>query len=122
VAPMNNHGAQTRALAAGVIAAVRFDGRSLKALLPDALARLPDPRDRALCEAITFEAIRWLPRYEFWLSRLLDKPLPAAAHKVHGLLLAGLAQLDAMQLADYAAISASAEAARNLRQPRFVGL
>ena len=116
------NGATTRALAAGVIAAVRFDGRSLKATLPDALARLPDARDRALCEAIAFEAIRWLPRYEFWLRRLLDKPLPASARSVHGLLLAGLAQLDAMALADYAAISATAEAARTLRQPRLVGL
>ncbi|MCX7557608.1 16S rRNA (cytosine(967)-C(5))-methyltransferase RsmB [Xanthomonadaceae bacterium JHOS43] len=115
-------GAQVRALAAGVIAAVRFDGRSLKAALPDALARLPDPRDRALCEAICFEAVRWLPRYEFWLTRLLERPLPRAAHTIHGLLLAGLAQLDAMQLADYAAISATAEAARTLRQPRLVGL
>ena len=116
------HGAKTRALAAGVIAAVRFEGRSLKAALPDALARLPDARDRALCEAIAFEAVRWLPRYEFWLTRLLDKPLTAPARNVHGLLLAGLAQLDAMALADYAAISATAEAARTLRQPRFVGL
>lgn len=116
------HGAKTRALAAGVIAAVRFEGRSLKATLPDALARLPDARDRALCEAIALEAVRWLPRYEFWLARLLDKPLPAPARNVHGLLLAGLAQLDAMALADYAAISATAEASRTLRQPRFVGL
>lgn len=115
-------GAHVRALAAGVIAAVRFDGRSLKAALPDALTRLPDPRDRALCEAICFEAVRWLPRYEFWVARLLERPLPRAANRIHGLLLAGIAQLDAMQLADYAAISATAEAARTLRQPRLVGL
>lgn len=117
-----NAGAAPRALAAGVIAAVRFDGRSLKAELPDALARLHDPRDRALCEAIAFSAVRWLPRYEFWLSHLLDRPLPTAARRVHGLLLGGLAQLDAMGLSDYAAIAASAEAARTLRQPRLVGL
>ncbi len=111
-----------RALAAEVIEAVRFDGRSLKAVLPDALARLRDPRDRALCEAIVFEAMRWLPRYEFWLGRLLDRPLPAAARRIHALLLGGFAQLDAMGLSDYAAISATAEAARTLRQPRLVGL
>ena len=65
-------GATVRALAAGVIAAVRFDGRSLKAALPDALSRLPDPRDRALCEAICFEAVRWLPPYKFWRPCLLE--------------------------------------------------
>lgn len=117
-----NPGARSRALAAQVIAAVRFEGRSLKAVLPDALAQLPDPRDRALCEAMAFEAVRWLPRYEFWLGRLLKRPLPTASRTIHALLLAGLAQLEAMGLADYAAISATAEAARTLRQPRLVGL
>jgi len=115
-------GAMPRALAAEAIAAVRFGGRSLKAVLPEALARLPDPRDRALCEAIAFEAVRWMPRYEFWLGRLLDRPLPPASRGIHALLLGGFAQLDAMALSDYAAISATAEAARTLRQPRLVGL
>lgn len=115
-------GARTRALAAEVIAAVRFDGQSLKTVLPDTLGKIADPRDRALCEAIVFEAIRWLPRYEFWLSRLLERPLPRAVRSIHALLLAGLAQLDAIGLSDYAAISTSAEAARVLRQPRLTGL
>lgn len=115
-------GALSRALAAQVIAAVRFEGRSLKAILPDALAQLADPRDRALCEAMAFEATRWLPRYEFWLGRLLERPLPTSTRVIHALLLAGLAQLEAMGLAHYAAISATAEAARSLRHPRLVGL
>lgn len=115
-------GAQPRAAAARLIAAVRFDGRSLKAQLPAALAKIRDPRDRALCEAIAFEAIRWLPRYEFWLARLLTKPLHASAQSIHGLLLGGLAQIEAMGMPEYAAISATAEAARALGQPRLVGL
>ena len=115
-------GAHPRAAAARLIAAVRFNGRSLKSELPGTLASIEDSRDRALCEAIAFEAMRWLPRYEFWLSRLLTKPLPTSARSIHGLLLAGLAQIDAMGLAEYAAISATAEAARVLRQPRLVGL
>ena len=115
-------GAAVRAAAAKAIRAVRFDGASLKAVLPKALADLRDTRDRALCEAICFEAVRWMPRYEAVLARLLERPLVAGARDVHGLLLAGLAQLDAMQLADYAALSSSAEAARVLGQPRFVGV
>ena len=116
------HGAAVRAAAAKAIRAVRFDGASLKAVMPKALAGLRDARDRALCEAICFEAVRWMPRYEAVLARLLERPLVAGARDVHGLLLAGLAQLDAMQLADYAALSSSAEAARVLGQPRFVGV
>lgn len=115
-------GALPRACAAEAIGAVRFDARSLKAVLRETLPRLGDARDRALCEAMVFQAVRFLPRYEFCLKRLLARPLPKAARTVHALLLAGLAQLDAMRLSDYAAISSTAEAARTLRQPRMVGL
>ena len=115
-------GAEVRAVAARVIQAVRFDGLSLKSVLPKALEGVPDPRDRALCEAMCFEAARWSLRYERLLDILMQRPLPPSARSIHALLLAGLAQLDAMRLADYAAISSTAEAARVLKQPRHVGL
>jgi 16S rRNA (cytosine967-C5)-methyltransferase len=115
-------GAAVRAAAARAVRAVRFDGVSLKAALPAALAGIGDVRDRALCEAICFEATRWALRYEHLLDALLSRPLPGSLRDVHALLLVGLAQLDAMQLADYAAISSTAEAARLLRHPRHVGL
>ncbi len=115
-------GTQVRVVAARVIMAIRFEGRSLKAVLPDAVAGLADARDRALCEAIVFAATRWLWRYEFWLAQLLERPLPKAARPIHAVLLAGLAQLDALALAEHAALAATAEAARELRQPRMVGL
>jgi 16S rRNA (cytosine967-C5)-methyltransferase len=114
-------GAEVRAAAARAILAVRFEGLSLKAALPRALEDLGDARDRALCEAICFEAARWSQRYERLLEKLTQRPLPPSARVVHALLLAGLAQLDAMRLADYAAISSTAEAARLLKQPRHVG-
>ncbi len=114
-------GAEVRAAAARAILAVRFEGLSLKTALPRALEDLGDARDRALCEAICFEAARWSQRYERLLEKLTQRPLPPSARVVHALLLAGLAQLDAMRLADYAAISSTAEAARLLKQPRHVG-
>jgi 16S rRNA (cytosine967-C5)-methyltransferase len=52
----------------------------------------------------------------------MDKPLPAREHLIESLLLAGLAQLDALALPAHAAVSATAEAARVLRRPAFVGL
>jgi 16S rRNA (cytosine967-C5)-methyltransferase len=115
-------GAEVRAAAARVLARVRFDGQSLKAALPAFRDQLDDPRDRALCEAISFAACRFLPRYEALLGLLLQRPLARTAREVHGLLLAGLAQLDALQMPSYAALDATAEAARRLRQPRLVGL
>lgn len=115
-------GAAVRVAATRAIAAVRFEGASLKATLPSALAGFDDSRDRALCEAICFEACRWTLRYEALLGLLMPRPLQRSLRIIHALLLAGLAQLDAMQLAEYAAISSTAEAARGLRQPRYVGL
>ena len=49
-------GVATRALAAKVLDAVIHRGRSLKGELVTALAQLPDPRDRALLDAICFSA------------------------------------------------------------------
>ncbi len=115
-------GAAPRAAAARALSAVRFDGRSLKSALPALRDRLDDSRDRALCEAIAMQGCRFLPRYEAILEHLLERPLPVSARAVHGLLLAGLAQLERLGLPAYAAIGATAEAARTLGQPRLVGL
>lgn len=115
-------GAAVRAGAARVIRAVRFEGLSLKAALPPVFDSIDDGRDRALCEAIGFEACRWTLRYERLLARMMERPLPASLRDVHALLLAGLAQVEAMGLAPHAAISSTAEAARALGHPRHVGL
>jgi 16S rRNA (cytosine967-C5)-methyltransferase len=120
--PTKDPGAATRAAAARSIDAVLHEGRSLKAVFAESLRDIADPRDRALVEAICFHALRHLRRYRHALSRWMDKPLPAREHAIEALLLAGLAQLDALALPAHAAVSATAEAARSLRRPAFVGL
>ena len=70
-------GSPLRAAAARVLAAVLGQGRSLKAELAATLPRWPDPRDRALIEAICFQALRHRRRYEFVLQRWMQRPLPA---------------------------------------------
>ncbi|MCB1561584.1 MAG: 16S rRNA (cytosine(967)-C(5))-methyltransferase RsmB, partial [Xanthomonadales bacterium] len=115
-------GAAVRAAAAQVIDAVLVDGRSMKGVLSAAQQKLDDQRDRALLEAIVLAVMRRARRYRQLLDRLLDKPLPARTRPLDSLLLAGLAQLDALELAPHAAISTSVDAARQLRQPRLSGL
>ena len=115
-------GADLSAEAAGILAAVLFDGRSLKSVLAQALPLWPDGRDRALLEAICFAALRHRRRYEFALSRWMEKPLIARDGIIHALLLAGLAQIDEMGLSAHAAVAATAEAARQLGRERSVGL
>ena len=115
-------GSALRARAARALLAVVGEGRSLKAVLADVLPTLPDVRDRALLEAICFGALRHRRRYEFALSRWLAKPLAGRDVSVHFLLLAGLAQLDALGLPAHAAVGATAGAARDLGRAPLVGL
>ena len=115
-------GVQTRLLAAKVLAAVIGRGRSLKAELAATLPKLDDGRDRALLEAICFAALRRRSAYEQALRQWLQKPLGPRDGDLKGLLLAGFAQLDALELPAHAALSATVEAARALGRERQAGL
>lgn len=121
--PMNQvSGVQSRIVAARVLDAVIHQGRSLKAELGIGLPGLPDPRDRALVEAICFAALRQLPRYEAALKQWLQRPLGQADGELRGLLLAGFAQIDALGLPPHAALSATVEAVRSLGRPHQAGM
>ncbi|HEX6612482.1 MAG TPA: 16S rRNA (cytosine(967)-C(5))-methyltransferase RsmB [Rhodanobacteraceae bacterium] len=112
----------TRALAAQVLAAVAFDGASLREVLAPAQAQLADPRDRALLTAIANEGARGWLRFDAALDLLLDKPLRHREPLVHALLIAGLVQLEMLRLPPHAAVAATVEAARTLRRAPFVNL
>ncbi len=119
---MSAPGSALRATAARVLGTVLGEGRSLKAVLGRALPEVPDSRDRALLEAICFDALRHHRRYEFALSQWLARPLAQRDQAVHWLLLAGLAQVKGLGLAPHAAVGATAEAARDLGRTGLVGL
>lgn len=115
-------GAAVRALAARTVHVVLHEGRSLKAALAEVLPTVADPRDRALLEAICFAVLRHRRRYEFVLRAWMERGLRGRDGEVQSLLLCGLAQLDALQLAPHAALAATAEAARLLGRTQMVGL
>jgi len=119
---MSLAGVAVRVHAAQVLDAVVHRGRSLKAELAATLPQLADTRDRALLEAICFAALRQRHRYGQALSQWLQKPLGPRDHPLRALLLAGLAQLDALSLPPHAALSATVEAARVLGRPHQAGL
>ncbi|MDR1075192.1 MAG: 16S rRNA (cytosine(967)-C(5))-methyltransferase RsmB [Xanthomonadaceae bacterium] len=120
--PSPSLGAQTRAVAARVLDAVIHQGRSLKAELGAALPQLADSRDRALVEAISFAALRRQARYRTALQRWLQKPPGRRDSELVALLLAGLAQIDALQMPAHAALSATVDAARVLGRAHQAGL
>jgi 16S rRNA (cytosine967-C5)-methyltransferase len=115
-------GAAPRAIAANVLDAVLYRGRSLKAELATALPPLLDPRDRALVEAICFAVLRQPMRFEAALTAFLSRPLPKRDAKVRALLLVGFAQLDPLGLPAHAAVAATVEAARMLGHEHQAGL
>lgn len=115
-------GAAVRALAARILDAVAHRGRSLKAELAAGLPRLPDPRDRALAEAICFAALRQRVRYDEALRRWMQKPLGRRDGELRALLWVGFAQIDALQLPAHAALSTTVEAARELKRSHQAGM
>jgi 16S rRNA (cytosine967-C5)-methyltransferase len=115
-------GVQTRVIAARVLDAVLHRGRSLKAELAQALPALPDPRDRALVEAICFAVLRQPARFEAALSAWMSKPLGYRDGELKALLFAGLAQLDPLKLPAHAALASTVDAARAIGRTHQAGM
>jgi 16S rRNA (cytosine967-C5)-methyltransferase len=115
-------GVLVRQLAAEALAELLEQHRSLRTVLPPRLQRLPDPRDRALLEALLFETCRWMGRYQVALAWLLERPLPRRHRRIQALLMVGMAQLDVLELPAHAALSSTAEVARCWQLPGMVGL
>jgi 16S rRNA (cytosine967-C5)-methyltransferase len=114
-------GAELRAQAARSLVAVLGQGRSFKAELARVLPGIADARDRALFEAICFSVLRHYRRYRFVLDAWMQRPLRTRDAELQCLLLAGLAQLDALKLSPHAAVGATADAARALGRSQQVG-
>ncbi|WP_345776627.1 16S rRNA (cytosine(967)-C(5))-methyltransferase RsmB [Pseudoxanthomonas sp. PXM02] len=110
-------GVAVRVLAARVVDAVMYRGRSLKAELATNLPRIEDPRDRALLEAICFAVLRARARSDAALAAWMAKPLGRADNELRALLHVGFAQLVVMELPAHAALSATVEAVRALGRP-----
>ncbi|MBJ6985036.1 16S rRNA (cytosine(967)-C(5))-methyltransferase RsmB [Luteimonas sp. MC1750] len=107
-------GRAPRAAAARVLDAVLHHGRSLKAELSRALPALPDPRDRALVEAICFAALRQRARADAALAAWMPKPPGRRDGDLRALLHVGFAQLDPLGLAPHAAVGETVDAARDI--------
>ncbi len=116
------NGVEPRVIAARALDAVLHRGRSLKAELAAALPKLPDPRDRALVEAMVMAALREHGRYGGALAQWMAKPPGARDGLLRALLYIGLAQVDAMKLPSHAAVGVTVEATRQLGRAHQAGL
>jgi len=94
--------------------------------IPDALAKAGQERlqiaDQALAQEIVYGTIRWLPRLEYLLGKLLSRPLKETDSEVLPLLLIGLYQLGFMRIPDHAAVNETVALAGKIGKPWARGL
>lgn len=110
-----------RAAAARGVARV-IQGGSLNDLLPAILGSISEPADKALTQELVYGSLRWAPRLEFMLSKLLDRPVRKREPRVHALLMVGLYQLFYTRVPPHAAVAETVEAARLMKKPWAVSL
>jgi 16S rRNA (cytosine967-C5)-methyltransferase len=116
-------GSLARALAARAVDRVAGGGATLDAALAACLAGAPlEDRDRAQVQALAYGALRWFHRYRALLADWVDAGPRGRDGLLEALLAVGLYQLDAAGQPDYAIVSATVDAARQLGQPRAAGL
>jgi 16S rRNA (cytosine967-C5)-methyltransferase len=91
-------------------------------MIPRHLSNMTDLRDRGLAQELCYGVLRYHPRLQALLDRLLEKPLKAKDRDVEALLLIGCYQLLYLRVADHAAVHETAGAAKKLGKRWAVGL
>ncbi|MDQ7015011.1 MAG: 16S rRNA (cytosine(967)-C(5))-methyltransferase RsmB [Gammaproteobacteria bacterium] len=102
-----------RLAATKVVNRVLRHGESLGTLLPEFSERVAE-KDRALLQALCFGVMRYLPKLQWLLAKLLQKPLRNKDQDVQALLLLALFQLLYMRVPEYAAVNDSVAVSKKL--------
>ncbi|MDD2724087.1 MAG: 16S rRNA (cytosine(967)-C(5))-methyltransferase RsmB [Methylovulum sp.] len=95
--------ANTRAIAARVLADVIENGHSLTAILDNTLSSIPSNKDRAFIQMLCYGVCRHYHHLDFILGKLVAKPLKDM--DIKALVLVGLYQLQFMRVKPHAAVS-----------------
>ena len=86
------------------------------------VSSLQDERERALAQALCYGVLRWLPRLEAILKRLLQKSLKPKDSDIYVLLLIGLYQHIYLRIPPHAATAATVNVTRQLKKKWATGL
>ena len=111
-----------RVLAVQALLAVAVEGQTLTQAAEKAASACSDPRDAALVKELCYGTLRWQPRLEAWLGKLVERPLKAADVDVKFVLLLGLYQLAYLRVPAHAAVQQTVEACRPLGKSWAAGL
>jgi 16S rRNA (cytosine967-C5)-methyltransferase len=105
-----------RVQAAITLAQVLQQQASLASLMAPAQEKV-EGKDRGLLQELCFGTLRWQPRLQSIIGRLLDKPLKPKDSDIQALLLLGLYQIEYTRIPEHAALSSTVEACRELKKP-----
>ncbi|WP_394173079.1 16S rRNA (cytosine(967)-C(5))-methyltransferase RsmB [Thalassotalea litorea] len=111
-----------RALSAKVLFQVVDKGRSLGDELPQAQAKLINPKDKGLLQEICYGVLRFLPQLEHQSRQFITKPLTGKQRVFHFLILVGIYQLRHTRIPDHAAISETVAGCDNMKGRHMKGL
>lgn len=89
-----------------------FSGQSLSAVQLHSIDQLEDSRDRGLASEIVNGVLRWRWQLEYYLSRLMAKPLKPKDADIQLILLMALYELIECRTPDYAIINEAVELVR----------
>ena len=101
-----------RVIATAILTKVIKDGQSLTVALDYALDAVPDGKDRAFIQALSFGVLRQYHQLDFILQQLLSKSIRNKDTDIKVLLLIGLYQLKYMRVKSHAAVSETVVAAK----------
>ncbi|WP_272674806.1 MULTISPECIES: 16S rRNA (cytosine(967)-C(5))-methyltransferase RsmB [unclassified Providencia] len=110
-----------RSIAATAIFQVLDNGQSLSTVLPD-LQRNINDKDKALLQEICFGVLRYLPKLEWFISQLMEKPLTGKQRALHYLIMVGIYQLLYTRIPPHAALAETVDGAVALKKPQLKGL
>jgi 16S rRNA (cytosine967-C5)-methyltransferase len=111
-----------RALAVQALLAVARDGQTLTQATERVAGASVDPRDAALVKELCYGTLRFQPRLDAWLTKLVERPLKTADQDVKFLILIGLYQLAYMRVPAHAAVQETVETCRALGKAWAAGL
>ncbi len=111
-----------RAVAVQALLAVARDGQTLTQATERVATASADPRDAALVKELCYGTLRFQPRLDAWLTKLVERPLKTADLDVKFVLLLGLYQLAYMRVPAHAAVQETVETCRSLGKAWAAGL
>lgn len=102
-----------RLVLVAILADILEHGRSLSAILPNALMQVADPRDKSLVQFCAYGICRDFFRLDFIIKQLASRPIKDK--NLYYLLMIGIFQLNTSRIPEFAVVNTVVNAAKKLK-------